>query len=370
MIEPWQAVDPSIRLDPNDYIDWGLVDEATQTRHGDLATWWVQATEGVNYYRARMPSKHLPGRCVAFNESDITLDLKFRRQVGSAVWMFPGNDLRAMMMAEQHLQGIPVWVEVDDNYTKDPPLLSQWERNRKHALARIRAEPNANVSDYETHQLIVRSKAVTGVICSTPKLAEVYRGLHKNVVVCPNSVDPADWPAEEPPHQEDGVLRVGWAGSASHGYDLADIQRALSWASRQVDVEVVLFGELSLPIAHRNIPWTDSLEEYRQNVSQIDVMLCPLRPSVWADCKSDVKALEGVMGGAVPVVSRTEPFRPWWSEDRPCYVAETPKDFLKMVKHVVANREETRQMAGFARDYVLSERTIHKSISLWREVLA
>jgi len=369
MIDLWQAVEPSIRLDPNEFIDWRAVDGLTQKRHGDVATFWAEATEGVNYYRMNMPAKYLPGRVCRFNETDITLDLKFRRQIGAAVWQFPGNDFRALMMAEMHLQGIPVWVEVDDNYTVDPPYISVWERNRKQAIKKIRNEPDAMVADYETHVKIVRSKAVDGVICSTPKLAEVYSKLHRNVVVCPNSIDPADWPAEEPPHSPDGVLRVGWAGSISHGYDLNDIRRALGWAAEQKDVEVVLFGELSLPVRHRNIPWTDSLEEYRRNVSQIDVMLCPLRPSPWSDCKSDVKMLEGTLGGACGIVSKTEPFRPWWAEDRPCYVADTPKDFLKMVKHVVRNRDETRETARLAREYVLEHRNIRKSVTAWRDAL-
>jgi hypothetical protein len=361
----WHAIDPAVRLDPNDYIDWEAIDRETQQHYGDVATFWVQATPGVNYYRAVLPARHLPGRVVSFNETDVNADGRFRRQVGSSVWMFPGNDLRAVLMAEQHLQGIPVWVEVDDNYTVAPPLLetSVWARNRKESRS-------TGQHDYETHVKIVRSKAVDGVICSTPKLAEVYSRLHPNVRVCRNSVDPADWPDGEPPHSPDGVLRVGWAGSASHAYDIRDIHRALGWASGQPDVEVVVFGELDMPIPHRNIPWTDSLEVYRENVSQIDVMLCPIRPSAWSDCKSDVKALEAAMGGACSIVSRTEPFRPWWGEGRPCYVADTPKDFLKLVKHVVRSRDEVRETARLAREYVLGERVIAREIDQWRAVLA
>jgi len=361
----WQTIDPVVRLDPNDYIDWGAVDRITQRRYGELATFWVQKTPGVNYYRAELPARHLPGRSVEFNESDITPELEFRRQVGAAVWLFPGNDVRALMMAEMHLQGIPVFVEVDDNYTTPPPIkqLSRWSANRAEAM-------RTGLHDFETHVLIVGSPMVDGVICATPKLAELYSRLHRNVHVCPNSIDPDDWPEAEPPHAPDGVLRIGWAGSASHGYDLNDIYRALSWAAGQPDVEVVLFGELGLPIEHRNIPWARSLADYRQNVVEIDVMLCPLRPSAWSDCKSDSKALEAAMGGACPVVARAEPFRPWWAAQRPCYVAETPKDFLKIVKHLVANRDEARQTARLAREYVLAERTIQVSIQRWRDALS
>jgi hypothetical protein len=99
------------------------------------------------------------------------------------------------------------------------------------------------------------------------------------------------------------------------------------------------------------------------------VMLCPLRPGAWSDCKSDAKVLEASMGGACSVVARSEPFRPWWSEERPCYVADTPKDFLKIVQHLVANRDEARETARLARDYLLAERTIQTSIKCWRDAL-
>jgi hypothetical protein len=42
--------------------------------------------------------------------------------------------------------------------------------------------------------------------------------------VCRNSIDPLDWPEPEKP--TDGVFRVGYAASASHLYDAADIDRA------------------------------------------------------------------------------------------------------------------------------------------------
>ena len=330
-----------------------------------LATFWLQATEGVNYYRAKMPAKHLPGKTVFFEDRDIQPDgddVFFPRQSGgTAIWMFPGNVTRWLAMADMHeSKELRVLVEVDDNYLRPPSILglSGWLTTRD--------KTGRDRHSYECHRKIVASRAVDAVIVSTPKLGEVYERFGKDVFVCPNCIDPADWGDDDPPHAPDGVLRIGWAGSASHAYDLSDIRPALDWASRQPDVEVVILGELGLGIEHRNVPWTDSLAQYRLNVQEIDVMLCPLRPNDWSDCKSDVKALEAAMGGALPVVSKTEPFRPWWDRG---YVAETPKDFTKIVKHLISNRDETRLAAQQAREYVLTERTIEKGIARWREAL-
>ncbi|HXJ62785.1 MAG TPA: hypothetical protein VNN79_03435, partial [Actinomycetota bacterium] len=319
----WAAIDPTIRHDPDDLIDWEAADEASQRRHGEVATFWEQATGGVSYYRAWMPAKHLPGRVVRLQATrDLYKDssgVVFRRQVGASVWPFPGNITRWLLMAEMHTQGIPVFAEMDDNYLvpSNTPGSHGW-------LIRRDPTPQDRPS-FECHQAIIRSKAVDGLIVSTPKLADVYARLHANIHVCRNAVDPDDW-APDPPHQQDGILRIGWAGSASHKHDLNDVRPALDWASRQKDVQVVLFGELDMPgVRHRNIPWTEQLWKYRWGVRQVDVMLCPLRPSPWADCKSDVKALEAAMGGACSVVSRSEPFTPWWRDGAPSYSAATPK---------------------------------------------
>lgn len=350
-------------------LDWDKVAEATSTAYSDepLATWWVQATAGVNYYRAEMPAKHLPGKTVRFDTFDVQADAGrhvFPRQGGdAAIWMFPGNVTRWLLMTEMHESlGYRVLVEVDDNYTVAPPVtLSGWLKTRDRS--------GRDLHSYEGHCRIVASRCTDGVVVSTPHLGRVYERFGKPVYVCPNSIDPDDWDYE-PKHQPDGVLRIGWAGSASHLYDIADIRPALDWASRQKDVEVVVMGQIDPGVPHRNIPWTNSLAEYRRNVSQIDVMLCPLRPSAWADCKSDVKALEGAMGGAAIVVSETEPYRPWWDSDAPCLVADSRKGFVKAVKHLIAHRDEARELATAARDWVLEHRTIDKSIHTWREAVA
>lgn len=346
-------------------LDWQVVARASENTYGKrpLATWWTQATPGVNYYRADMPAKHLPGKTVRMETRDVQPDGEgghcFPRQRGAAVWMFPGNVTRWLMMAEMVNQGRRVLVEVDDNYTTGPPVsLSGWKPLR-------RDNPQAS---YEAHCRIVSSAACDGVIVSTPRLGEIYQRFGKPVYVCRNSVDVSDWP-QDPPHQLDGKLRIGWAGSASHQYDLADIRPALDWASRQPDVEVVILGELELGFPHWTIPWTDSLAQYRENVTALDVMLCPLRPSDWADCKSDVKALEAAMGGACSVVSKTEPYRPWWNGEAPGYVASTRKDYIKVLKHLVAHRDEVRQTAALARAYAVTERNIVTEIERWREAV-
>ena len=331
-----------------------------------LATFWAQATAGVNYYRARLPARHLPGKVVKLAPFDLKPggqegEYRFPRQEGeTAIWLFPGNTTRALLIAQMKAQGIRVLVEADDNYLLHPPLqVSRWQEKFD----------GTDSHSYEVFSKI--SRFADGMIVSTPKLAEVYEPLNQEIHVCRNSIDPADWP--EPSHQKDGILRIGWAASDSHVYDAPLILDALEWASRQPNVEVVIIGIhpdfARYRFPYRHVEWTDSLSQYRRNVGLIDVMLCPLRQGEWEDCKSDVKALEGAMGGACVVVSKVEPYRPWWDGEAPGLVAEHPWDFKKIVKHLVRRREETRVLAEAAREYVLEHRDIRRTASAWRDAV-
>jgi hypothetical protein len=263
-------------------------------------------------------------------------------------------------MAEQQLQGVRVLAEIDDNYLIPAPQLpdvqSEWVV--KHH------KDGTDDHSIECHRKIV--KWVDGIIVSTPRLAEIYAPLNANVYVCPNSIDTQDWPDVEKP--DDGIFRIGFAGSKSHYHDYALVDRALSWAADLPDVEILIYGIREKgPAKKRWIEWNHDLPAYRESLGQLDVGVCPLRQSYWTDCKSDVKALEYAMAGALPIITKTEAYRPWW--DKPCLVAETEKDFRRHIKWCVNNRDEVKKLAAEALAYVLSERRIEHSIHYWEEAV-
>lgn len=331
----------------------------------NLATWWLQATEGVNHYRAELPARFLPGKCMAFNTHNVIVphssgidgDYELPTQEGASISLFPGNTTRALHIRAVQEKGIPALVEVDDLYFVPPAVqwMSDWERRHR----------GDDRHSYEIHSRIV--PWVDGVIVSTEQLGLEYRKVNPNVTVCPNAIDPSDWDPQ-PSHQPKDILRIGWAASDSHMYDAPLLDRALSWASYQDGVEVVIIGIKSygFPFQHRFIDFAP-VDEYRVNLQEIDVMLCPLKPGRWSNCKSDVKALEAAMAGAMSVVSREEPYRPWF--DGPAMTASTPKEFLKCVRYLVAHRDEVRDMAAKAREYVLAERSYPDAIEPWREAI-
>lgn len=330
-----------------------------------LATWWRMKTPGSAYWRCTVPAKHLPGRVNRLLFSDLqevngepTL---VHQEGGTAIWQFSGNATRGLLMANQQAQGVRVLLEVDDNYLVPAPFMQDWQ---------IDFAVGGDTVDGDKASLAAHKRIcewVDGIIVSTENLAAAYRTVNPNVWVCPNSVDPDDWPE---PAKRTEKLRVGWAASHSHHVDAPLVRRAMEWLVRQPDTEVYLLGyQPDWRGPFKRIEWTDTLEDYRGALAALalDIGICPLKPTVWANGKSDVKALEYAICGALPVCSRVEPYAAWKG---PALWCHTPRDWENSLHWALHHRQQVRRLADQAREYVLANRTIKQNIQAWREAVA
>ncbi len=327
-----------------------------------LATWWVQATPGTTYWRCVVPARVLPGQALHLGWSDVKASLVMPRHRGVGIFQFVGNASRALVMALLQEQGVKALMEVDDDYMNVPPSVPGLPRSWTTKLDR---SPSDRYS-HQAHRKVLRW--VDGVIVSTPTLAERYsRATTAPVYLCPNSVDLDDWPAD--PAGPSG-RNIGYAGSDSHRYDLALIERAMDWAWRQPDVTLYKIGvgtaEWRFP--HERVPWANDLAQYRRNLQVLDVGLCPLKRNAWSDCKSDIKPIEYVLTGAVPIVQKAPPYADWFDVVPTC---ETEKDWLKAVKWACsAPPDELVEVWERARKFVLARKLIGQHIDKWRLSIA
>src|SRR3990167_3669423 len=205
-----------------------------------------------------------------------------------------------------------------------------------------------------------------GLICATEYLADIYSDYNDNIWVCPNSIDPADWQHERP--ESDGIFRIVYYGSRSHIVDAPIITKALKWASRQPNVEVwtIGFSKPDWSFQHRTLPWSD-MDKARANLFRFDLGVAPLKGNHWSRGKSDIKALEYSMAGALPLMSRETPFEPWfdvWPE-----LTLEDGEWLDKIKYWVQNRDSVPEVVGWVKDWVLETRSIEKTIDNWRLAL-
>lgn len=317
------------------------------------AAFYYQASYATTYVRILLPSRYLPGPASQTPALKMETEdsLQFPDHPPAAVWQFPGDTARAIMMAAQQEQGIKVFVEVDDNYLSTAMVGASW--GKKHKDAEHTLEAHRKIAEW-----------ADGILVSTEELAKKYRKVNENVHVCPNQVDPTDWPE---PEESDGVLRIGWFGSHSHYADIGLVSRALEWAAGQPNVEVVTMGvdpKWKFPRVH--YPWTNDHSVVRKLIGTVDVGLAPVVPDPWSVCRSDLKALEYGMGGAFPLLSDLPPYEGY---DGPCEKLATAKEFYHAVKHFVSNPDEARALGQETRKYVLEHRTIQGNVHPWKDAL-
>lgn len=332
--------------------------------NGSKAAFYYQASYATTYLRCLLPARHLPGVAFDFPEirnvgTDQIPDLKFPSNGAAAVFQFPGDRARAILMHTMQKEGIRVLMEADDNYYDKSPLnnpgwvFEMTDKRLAHSL--------------EAHQKMV--PWVDGVIVATEWLADLYGKYNKNVYLCRNSVDPIDWQKMAVP-PDDGKIRIGWFASASHKDDGVLLEPAMRWLMTRDDVEVVNMGhDPKWPGTYKQIPWTNDLAVYRAMLGLLDIGLCPVIPTQWAMGRSDIKAVEYAMAGALPVVTDMTSYSPW-THGFGCWKCKTPQDWKKALEFLVTHPEDLRSMQRDAKAYVLKERTIQKSIGAWSEAVA
>jgi glycosyltransferase involved in cell wall biosynthesis len=306
-----------------------------------------------------MPAKHLPALAIDGLDATVGDDDSFSmpNHRGAAIFQLAADKTRAFFTEQLQAAGHRVLVETDDNYLAD-------------SAKRYRKKANWGLSIGESPHTVQGHKWIVehadGVIVTTDYLASQYRKLNPHVYVCPNQVDPDDWqPLAKP---DDGVLRIGWFASASHAGDEVLIRRAMEWASRQKDVEVVTLGytpQWKFPF--QALPWATDLSAYRRAAQFLDVGLAPVIPTPFTRGRSDLKWLEMSMGGAATVVSDTDPYNT--VPDDLTIKATDAAGFYRAVRRLVQNRDEVKQLAAAAREHVLKERTITANLWRWEEAI-
>jgi len=348
------------------------VPEPTEAPYFDsLATWWAQATPGTTYVRADVPAKHLPGRVETVEYSTLQLDADgspfvFGQDGLASIWIHPGNATRAILMSELQEQGHKVLVEVDDNYLVPPPPIRGLGGGWVNYLDRTEEDRHS----FQAHARIVRW--CDGVIVTTDELASRYVGATSApIFVCPNSIDLDDWPAIDRSWGDGNRPRVGYAGSDSHIHDLSIVEGALDWAFRDGSPLVKVGAKSrSWRWEHTQVPWANTPAQYRVNMSgAFDIGLCPLQRGNWQDCKSDLKVLEYLASGILPVVQANSPVYSHWVGVVPS--ATTKKQWARVTREL-ANQplSEIRRMHQEAYDWMVENKLIGQHIHKWREAVA
>lgn len=200
-----------------------------------------------------------------------------------------------------------------------------FDRNK---LAEKFSQTSAQLSDKDVQDILKGAdlykeaiQACSYGIASTPELQQKMAHLveKKQCYLLPNGLDDdilrvADLPV--PKKMTERVTLFYGSGTKTHDDDFALIGDALSKLIQLYpQVHVVIAGHLTLPAKLQNstgriqrLPLMD-FSSYLYSLRQTDIAIAPLKTSLFADCKSEIKWLEAAAMGVPSVVSDTARYR-------------------------------------------------------------
>jgi glycosyltransferase involved in cell wall biosynthesis len=350
------------------------------------ATWIVTRMTADIRWRVEMPAKHLGAKTILVEEDHLDDYLKpntdgvFRWSMtmngaeypdieGTVIWTRPDIN-RAIHGAAMSALGHRVICEVDDNYLS-PKEQNIFMRQNNYSADKRNAHMRAFMS-------------MDAVIFATEALRNMYTKAFKKELghvpetfIARNHVDPDDWKDRTPIYDTTSTrLRVGWAGSLQHVWDLRLAAPALHLA-REMGAEIVLIG---LDPSIHDKAWTRFLGEYTHiplmqadkyhtHYLNLDIGLAPLVTNQHTMGKSDVKALEYAMSGAAIVAQNNPVYNTAWKHDETCLLAGSPDEMALAVRSLIRDKRKRIELAQAAKEYVLADRTIQGNIGEWGQAL-
>jgi hypothetical protein len=283
------------------------------------------------------------------------------------------------MLELRNEHGIRCTAEVDDNYMSD---------NRLNVLMRL---ADSSREDRDNHARSICS--ADGVITSTEYLRDTYHKelrLHfgkfarkyvPELFVARNLVDERYIP-EPLPKRKDGRLRIGFMGSDSHAWDIDLIYPALREAVL-LGHEVVVIGIHPAQIRPRwlrkhktdewaaldytHIPWVT--EGYRGTALPLDIGFAPLLVNEHTLCKSDIKALEYSMSGAVPIVQNCLVYNRTLKHGETALMASSPAEYTRLMLDAIRDGQMRERIVASCNQYVQEERLLSRNKREWSEAV-
>jgi len=203
------------------------------------------------------------------------------------------------------------------------------------------------------------------LVVTTEPLAREFGKWCAETVVLPNRLEKSRWLGLAPQRRQGPKPRVGWAGAVGHRGDL-ELIRSVVEATRN-EVDWVFFGmcpDALRPLIAEYHDWVP-LHDYAKMLASLDLDLAvaPLAAHPFNECKSNLRLLEyGVLGYPV-LCTDILPYQ----GDLPVFrVANRPRDWIRAIRDLVADRAACERAGAELREAVVREWMLEDHLDEWR----
>lgn len=330
---------------------------------------WPADNTGCGWYRIRMPLEELARRGhetrVAldppddwFEWCDVLIGQRLCKTNVTRIWhrlsKLPNRPLMVLEL-DDDLWSIPPASETAHRWFSQPGVLKNLELN------------------------IARADVVT---VSTEPLAEVVRRFNANVVVVGNSIPGRLLDEPRSVEHDESRVVIGWAGSATHQPDLAEIGPEIVRTVRDnPDAVLHTIGTTATEfLGHfpwlgrmpngrwRVTGWLADLWDYYRALDAFDVATAPLAHLMFNDAKSPIKALEAGARGLPVVASNVGPYRGYVRHGETGLLVDHPYQWRRALRGLVADADMRAELGAAGRRQA-AEHTIERRGDEWEQAL-
>lgn len=370
--------------------------------------------DGPGFYRCFIPASQLVenGHKATFQkmkdhgqDHPHRFEIEFKEQqicADAYIFQQPKHKFVSHRLIESlHMQGVPVIVDIDDNYVELPagnPALLGLNPWYHRGLGRVMSRkdrrnfakafgvplsaldrPNDNMNWENLHRSCSEADLLT---VSTPHLAEIYSRFNKNVMVVRNYLDWRIWDDIEPQCDvERERLRVGYLAAFSfHHPDLWVLKSWFSdWLKANPNVDFVTNDlatheflevpeEQRITIGRYDF-FPDDKGEYPvgRMTAVCDIGLVPLEMNGFNEGKSHLKGMEYNAAGIPFIASPTESYRYWADEGGVFQNGLLARDSDEWTYHLdnFVRDDDYRRLCGATGRAKAEEHTIQKTWPIW-----
>lgn len=318
---------------------------------------WLADEGACGYYRVILPLTELQQLGVETHSSTVMPDEARESAeviVGQRVCQ-PGATQTWQRLAKDGR--VRLVFEVDDDlFNVDSSNTSAWDFFGRSEI-RENLRRNIEVAD--------------SVICTTEPLADQLSKLNANVFVAPNFIP--GWLLDVAPASSQDLVTIGWGGGNSHAMDWREAGSEVVRFIARNGAELHLMGWQPPQVKHyllkgqyRHTPWQNSTAEYLRSVD-FHVGLAPLRPHIFNQSKSHIKALELAALGIPIVASEVGPYPGFVDHGESGFLVRYPHDWGRHLRELLD--PATRTAIGEAARQKAAGYTIGGNIELWEKAL-
>jgi glycosyltransferase involved in cell wall biosynthesis len=235
------------------------------------------------------------------------------------------------------------------------------------------------------------------VTASTAFLGERLRKHNPNVYVLPNSLDFQELDREGPypdiaspldkqckrltwdqyKQRCEGRVVIGWAGSPTHKKDLQILVPVIKRLSRQYPGKVLfvmggcVHRETATTTPYGSLVYMEMVPPrvYLRYTASLgwDIGLAPVADHLFNYSKSNLKVIEYMASGYVPVASDLVTYNTTIQHGKTGYLCKTPQDWMRTLRVLIENKSVREEVRNNAAPYVRQKFDIATNARMWAD---